>query len=437
MTDRGPAYPRAVALRTPAENARATLDVVDAPVAELRPWPRNPRRIRPERLEQLKAMLVAAPAMLRARPLIALMDGTVIAGNQRLVAATDLGWDSIPTVFVDLDERTAIEWALRDNNPVGEPDEDLTAELLAELGAGGADALLTGFAPDETARLLARLNRRDADPDAVPPVLEAAVSVPGTVYELGTHRVMCGDSTTEAHTRALVGTGGQAQALWTDPPYGVALYAKFKGAEDARKRKKRTDGKTIPNDDIAPRPLLAAALQVAADVVMAPSSCFYIAAPPGPLNTEFRLAIVDAGWRFHQALVWVKDVFVLGHSDYHYRHEDILYGYSPGPGRAGRGQHEGTRWFGGHSQDSIFEVSRPKRSDDHPTMKPVELIEQQLANSTRAGDIIYDPFAGSGSTLIAAEVLGRPCLAMEIDPRYCDVIRQRYADYVGDQQWAP
>lgn len=124
---------------------------------------------------------------------------------------------------------------------------------------------------------------------------------------------------------------------------------------------------------------------------------------------------------------------VLGHSDYHVRHESLLYGWIPGPGRPGRGKHEGSRWFGDHAQTSVFEIDRPKASREHPTMKPVELILRCLTNSSRAGDAILDPFLGSGSTLIAAEQLGRRCFGIEIEPRYVDVAVRRWEEFTGEK----
>jgi DNA modification methylase len=119
------------------------------------------------------------------------------------------------------------------------------------------------------------------------------------------------------------------------------------------------------------------------------------------------------------------------------RHEPILYGWTPGEGRPGRGKHNGTRWYGNNAQDTVFEVDRPRVSDEHPTMKPVALVEEHLVNSSKVGDHVLDPFAGSGTTLIACEQLGRRALCMEIDPGYCDVIRQRYADFTGQPELAP
>lgn len=401
----------------------ASLAVVYAPVAELRGWDRNPRRIKPARLEQLKQMLVSSPEMLKARPLICLPDGTVIAGNQRLAAAQALGWESIPAVFVDLDEATAIEWAFRDNNPAGESDDDLAAVLLADLAERGRALDLTGFAPSELSALLRRVAPKN-DPDAVPPVPAVPKSERGEVYELGAHRLMCGDATSAEDVSALAG-GAASAVLWTDPPYGVDYVGKTAAAL------------RIQGDSADGLPALLVDAFVTAALVLVERAPFYIASPAGPRHEDFLLALRGAGWELHETLVWVKDVFVLGHSDYHYRHEPILYGYLPGTGRPGRGRHAGSRWRGDHRQSTVFEVPRPKRSEEHPTMKPVDLIVAQLANSTEPGDAVLDIFAGSGSTMLACEQIDCCAYLLEIDPAYCDVIRQRYADYVGDQKWAP
>jgi DNA modification methylase len=163
--------------------------------------------------------------------------------------------------------------------------------------------------------------------------------------------------------------------------------------------------------------------------VLAASTPFYVFGPAGPAGTAFRLAIDDTGWRYRQSLVWVKDSLVLGHSDYMFQHEDLLFGYTAGPGRPGRGRQRGSRWFGGNDQASVLSFARPKRSVSHPTMKPVALLERLISNSSRRGDLVLDPFAGSGSTLIACEVLGRRCAAIELDPAYCDVIRRRFEEF--------
>lgn len=223
----------------------SSLAVVDALLAELRGWDRNPRRIKPARLEQLKAMLVSSPEMLKARPLICLPDGTVIAGNQRLAAAQALGWESIPAVFVDLDEATAIEWAFRDNNPAGESDDDLAALLLADLAERGRALDMTGFAPSELSALLRRVAPKN-DPDAVPPVPELPKSKRGEIYELGMHRLMCGDATSAEDVGMLL--AGETTALMvTDPPYGVGVDHRWR--EDADKTRRGGARGPIQGDD--------------------------------------------------------------------------------------------------------------------------------------------------------------------------------------------
>jgi ParB-like chromosome segregation protein Spo0J len=388
--------------------------LAELPLERLRCWPENPRRIRPERLEQLKRALADDPEMLLARPLLALPDGTVIAGNQRLRAARELGWQTIPVITVELDRERARLWALRDNNPYGEWNEPALAELLAELGAGGVELALAGFAERELERLLAGIEPA-ADPEEAPPLPGEPESELGRIYQLGPHRLACGDARDGELLGRLLGDE-QPVVLWSDPPYGVDYVGKTKRAL------------AIANDDEAAAALLEAALR-AADPLLAPAARFYLAVPARRQGTAFRLALERLGWRHQQTLVWVKNALVLGRSDYHYQHEEILYGFRPGPGRPGRGPHPGSRWYGDDAQSSVFFVDRPARSEAHPTMKPVALVAAMLANSSRRGDPVLDLFAGSGSTLIACEQLGRRCYAVELDPRYCDVIRRRYQDY--------
>lgn len=208
--------------------------------------------------------------------------------------------------------------------------------------------------------------------------------------------------------------------MWTDPPYGVSYVGKTKNAL------------TLQNDGADGLANLLEGAFAQATKALEAGAPFYIAHPAGGQCLVFGNAIVAAGWQFHQTLIWVKDSMVLGHADYHFKHEPIYYGWVPGPGRSGRGNHEGSRWNGDHSQVSVFEVPRPKASPDHPTGKPVALVTAMLANSTETGGTTYDPFLGSGTTLIAAEQLGRRCYGLEIEPRYCDVIVRRWEAFTGN-----
>lgn len=405
------------------ENARLV------PIERLRGWERNPRSITPERLEQLKRALRSAPLMLWVRPLAALPDGRVILGNQRLRAITEMraagemGWETVPVVTVDLDERTAAEWAIRDNNEYGVWQEEELAALLREMQQGGSDLDLTGFDASELDRLLGSLEH-DADLNVVDPEEIALPAKPrtkiGDVLVLGRHRLVCGDAT-DASVVQLACGGAAADVVWTDPPYGVNYEGK------TRQRL------TIQNDDAHGLPALLAGAYAAILECAKPNAPVYVAHPAGRRSPVFTLEAERAGLRVHQTLIWVKDIFVLGHSDYHYRHEPILLAYTPGEGRAGRG---GANWYGGATHDSVFEVPRPRASQQHPTMKPVALIDACLRNSSQHGDLVLDLFGGSGSTLIAAELNGRRSAIVELDPAFCDVIRDRWKALTGGEEGA-
>lgn len=205
--------------------------------------------------------------------------------------------------------------------------------------------------------------------------------------------------------------------MWTDPPYGVGYVGKTE------------DSMTIKNDTAQDlQSLLAGAFSVAT-VVLKFGMPVYVACPPGDLQRVFINAFDQSGWTFRQSLVWAKNKFVMGHNDYHYRHELIMYGFTAGgKGHLGRG---GVNWHGDNAQDSIFEVERPTRNRDHPTMKPVALVSSMLKNSCPRGGIVYDAFGGSGSTLIAAHLLGIRAMIVELEPRYVDVICSRFQKFTG------
>jgi len=250
------------------------------------------------------------------------------------------------------------------------------------------------------------------DPDAVPDTAPA-ITVPGDVWLLGPHRLLCGDSTVPTDLERVM-DGAKADMVWTDPPYGVSYVG---GTADAM---------TIENDSLDADDLeeMLVAAFAAALAVSAPGASWWVATPgmAAPMFAFCR-ALHDLGiWR-HQ-VIWVKDRFALGRADYHARHEQLLYGWAPG------GHHHPT---GDRTQDTIWEFPKPARNDVHPTMKPVALIERAINNHTDQGDLVLDPFGGSGSTLIASHQTGRVARLIELDPRYCDVICRRYQQATGDK----
>ncbi len=258
------------------------------------------------------------------------------------------------------------------------------------------------------------LARLRSDPEEIPEEPPARTR-PGELWELGRHRLLCEDATKKEALHLLM-AGEKAELLVTDPPYGVGYVGKTPRAL------------RIANDH-APglKELLLSAFEAVSEV-LAEGAPVYVFSPAGAGQAIFLEAFFEQGWRLHQGLVWVKDAPVIGHSDYHYRHEPILFGYASSSSRRGRG-HGG--FYGGNDQTSVIEVPKPARSLDHPTAKPVELLRRLIENSSRRDQVVLDPFAGSGSSLIACELLERRFYGIEIDPDYCDVAIARFEAVSG------
>jgi DNA modification methylase len=407
------------------------VQVVQLSISKIRFAEYNPRRISDTEMAALKRSLqrfgFVDPVVVnrrRGKAWNASERGAVIVGgHQRVRAARELGHRAVPVVYVELppDDEKLLNLAL--NKIGGEFDLPKLAEILRDLRKAEADLGASGFSQREISRAIADAERELAA--GLPPSDEDVPELPrkprtqrGDLIRLGPHRLLCGDSTKLVELKHLMGEA-RADMLWTDPPYGVDYIGKTARAM------------TIRNDGRQGLEELLRTTFAAVDAVLEAGAPFYIAHPAGLPAMPFLNAVLQAGWQVRQNLVWVKDSMVLGHSDYHYKHEAILYGYKPGTGRLGRG---GKGWYGGEDQTSVFEIARPKASRDHPTMKPVALVEACVRNSSQREDAILDPFGGSGSTLIACHRLGRRAFLMEIDPRYCDVIRERWRRFSGSQE---
>lgn len=417
-----------------ADGIPATLEALAVPVGDLVPYAQNPRR---GDLGRLKESLRHHG---QYRPLV-VRSGTneVLAGNHTLAAARELGWTQIAVTFVDCDDDQAARIVLVDNrsNDLAGYDDAALLELLQQVQGGTGHLEGTGFSDADLAALLADVGDEPValtDPDDAPVAPEEPTSRLGDVWLLGPHRLLCGDATATSSVAAFLGDE-RPDCVWTDPPYGVSYVGKTK------------DALTISNDgkgDLAD--LLPSAFSTAAKVSK-PGAPVYVA----HADTEriiFEQSLLAAGLVVRQNLIWVKKAIVLGHSDYHYRHEPILeaevpgepaepvtthepvlYGFTPGgEGRLGRG---GERWYGDNKQSTVFEVPKPSRSRQHPTMKPVDLIGRMLANSCPHGGLVLDLFGGSGSTLIAAHHHRARAALVELDPRYVDVICRRFQEHTG------
>ena len=389
------------------------LTVKYRPVSELVPYVRNARTHSDEQVAQLAGSIKEFGW---TNPILVDDDGGIIAGHGRLLAAQRLKMDEVPTIEIGgLSEAQRRALVLADNKLALNAgwDIDLLKVELGDLNEQGFDIALTGFSVDELSKLLAPAGTEGlTDPDDTPEVPVDPVSKPGDVWVCGPHRVMCGSSLEQTAVDKLC-AGQAVDMLLTDPPYNVAYTGKTKEAL------------TIKNDsmdDQSFRDFLRDAF-VSADTVMKAGAVFYIwhADLEG---YNFRGACKDANWKVRQCLIWRKNSMVMGRQDYHWQHEPCLYGWKEGASHL---------WASDRKQTTILDFDRPSRSEKHPTMKPVALFEYQLLNNTKGGDIVLDSFGGSGTTLIAAEKNGRVARLMELDPKYVDVIVQRWQEFTGKQ----
>ena len=370
-------------------------------LSEIRENPNNPRIIKDDKFQKLVRSIQTFPEMLEARPIVVNPDKIVLGGNMRLKACRAAGLTEVPVYLATWEESKAKEFIVKDNVGFGEWDWDILANEwdAAELEEWGLDV----WTPEEGVEGL-------TDPDEVPEVPADPVTQLGDLWILGEHRLLCGDSTKAEDMQRLM--DGELADLWlTDPPYNVAYQGKTKEAL------------TIENDQMSDsnfRSFLVSSY-AAADEHMKLGASFYIWHADSE-GFNFRGAAHDIGWQVRQCLIWNKQTMVMGRQDYHWKHEPCLYGWKKGAAH---------NWHNDRKQTTVLEFDRPSRSTEHPTMKPVELIEYCMGNSSTKGQIVLDSFLGSGSTLIAAEKTGRKCYGMELDPKYCDVIVKRWEDFTG------
>ena len=393
------------------------LSVSYVPVASLIPYARNARTHSAEQISQIAASIVefgfTSPV---------LIDGAkgIMAGHGRVLAAKQLGLAEVPAVELTyLTDEQKRAYVIADNQLALKAgwDPALLHLELTELQNADFDLSLLGFGDDELAELLAGMESTyegETDDDAVPEVLEAAVSTPGDVWLLGHHRVLCGDAT-DASSYALLLADELADMAFLDPPYNVN-YA------NTAKDKMRGTNRPILNDDLGAgfSDFLLAALTPTL------ASCrggIYIAMSSSELDV-LQGAFRAAGGHFSTFIIWAKNTFTLGRADYQRQFEPILYGWAEGATR---------HWCGDRDQGDVWQIKKPHKNDLHPTMKPVELCERAIRNSSRPGDVVLDTFGGSGSTLIAAEKSGRQARLMELEPQYVDVIVRRWQEFSGGQ----
>ena len=338
--------------------------------------------------------------------------GQVVGGHQRIKILRDLGYQSVDCVVVELDEtrEKALNVAL--NKISGDWDESKLALLIADLDAADFDAELTGFDEAEIQSLIGSLDEESIEDDGfdLNAALEAAAFVEkGDMWRVGRHRLMCGDATSAANVEALM-DGKRANLVVTDPPYNVD----FKSSSGLKIAGDKQDANAFYEF------LLTAFTNMAGALAKGGSAYVFHADTEG-LN--FRRAFGDAGFYLSGCCIWVKDSLVLGRSPYQWCHEPVLYGWKKD------GRHA---WYSDRRQTTVWNFNKPRKNSDHPTSKPLDLLAYPIKNSTQANGIVLDTFAGSGSTLMAAEAIDRTCYCMELDEKYASVVLRRYAEATGD-----
>ena len=383
------------------------MKIMNVKLDEIRPYENNPR-VNAGVVDSLAAIIrefgFRNPAVLNR-------DKVIIEGHTRLLACRKLGLETMPCIIAeDLTEEQERALRIADNKiaEMAEWDDDKLKIELDALQEAGFDLSLLAFGDGELDKLLGGEvgTHGETEPDAVPDAPEVPDSQPGTLYALGAHLLLCGDATKAEDVKRLCGEG-EADLWLTDPPYNVA----YEGS----------NGLTIRNDSMEDskfREFLRSAF-ACAERAMKPGAGFYVFHADSE-GYNFRGACHDVGLRVRECLVWKKNALVLGRQDYQWIHEPCLYGWKEG---------EAHSWYGDRSQTTVMEYPKPKKNDVHPTMKPVEMLAYLLRNSTQRGDVVLDTFGGSGSTLVACEQTGRVCRTMELDPKYCDVIRRRWAEF--------
>ena len=386
------------------------------PTDKLVPYARNARTHSASQVAQIAASIAEFGF---TNPILAGSDGVIVAGHGRLAAAQKLGIATVPVVILDHLTPTQRRALVIADNRIAENagwDDAMLQVELAALQDDNFDLSLTGFDADALADLLAGEETttegqtdEDSVPEAGPPVTR-----PGDVWLCGNHRVICGDST-DANTYDALMAGEIADMVFTDPPYNVDY------ANTAKDKMRGTD-RPILNDNLGAgfHDFLLGALT---PTLAHCRGGIYVAMSSSELDV-LQSAFRSAGGKWSTFIIWAKHTFTLGHADYQRQFEPILYGWPA----------DGTRhWCGARDQGDVWNIKKPHKNDLHPTMKPVELVERAVRNSSRPGDIVLDSFGGSGTTMIASEKSDRKARLIELDPKYVDVIVRRWQEYAGAQ----
>ena len=384
-------------------------------ITELKPAEYNPRKdLKPEDIEYQKIKRSITEFGYVA-PIIINNDMTVISGHQRLKVLEELGYNEVECVIVELNKNKEKALNIALNKISGDWDNAKLEELLAELKETDIDMDITGFSFDEVDNILKDVvgsKEDEFDLEEELKEIEQPISKLGDIWILGKHRLMCGDSTEKEAVLQLM-KSKEADMILTDPPYNVNY-------EGGTKEKL-----TIKNDNMEDTlfyNFLIDAFRNMYDSIKCGGSIYVFHSDTEGMN--FRNAFKTVGFKLAECLVWVKNKFVMGRQDYQWRHEPILYGWKEGKAHY---------FTDSRNQTTVLEFDKPIKNEEHPTMKPIDLLAYLIKNSSKENELILDLFGGSGSTLIAAEQTNRKCYMMELDPKYCDVIIRRWEKLTGQK----
>ena len=386
--------------------------VTDMAVETLVPYARNPRN-NTAAIDAVKASIAEFGFR---QPIVVDEKMVVIVGHTRLEAAKALGLKMVPVhVAEGLSPAQAKAYRIMDNrsHENAQWDDELLRLEFGDLKLDRFDLDLTGFHGEELDKLLgAEQIEALTDPDEAPEVPEHPVTRPGDLWILGNHRLLCGDATVMTDVEKLM-DGQLADMSFCDAPYNVD-YA------NAAKNKALAKDRRILNDALG-EGFYQFLYDACVNLLMVTKGACYMSMSSSELDTLQR-AFREAGGKWSTFIIWAKNTFTLGRADYQRQYEPILYGWKDGS------QHY---WCGARDQGDVWFIDKPRVNDLHPTMKPVELVERAIANSSKSRDIVLDLFGGSGTTLIAAERTGRSARLMELDPKYVDVIVNRWQNHTG------
>ena len=388
------------------------MNIVEKNIKELKEYENNPRN----NDGAVEAVAESIKQFGFKVPIIIDKDGVIIAGHTRKKASEILGLEKVPCIVADdLTPEQIKAFRLADNKTAELAEWDF-AKLeteLAELNNIEFDMSAFGFDLSD----FGFEEEKEIIEDEVPDIDEEnePITKLGDIWQLGNHRLMCGDSTDKATVKKLMNVD-KADLYLTDPPYNVNY-------TDGHENERKILNDHFETDEQCGEELWLPAFNNARE--FSNDCCsVYCFMPQGGTHMMMMMMMMKAGWQVKHELIWLKQSIVLNRADYNYQHEPFLYGWNKTHKFYGKGKFKNT---------SVWQIDRPTKSKEHPTMKPVELFAEILNNATKKGDVVLDTFSGSGTTLIACEQLGRKCRAMELDPKYCDVIIKRWETLTGEK----